>query len=580
MREAKIHCLLALTFLGVPLPTSGEQAADALHGWQQGFRVECQLPAWHAHGLITHNRCLACPCHASADEYLRCQEERRWWPQDGLLAHLPSAVLRCTAGAACSCSSGGSSGGSSSGDPVQRRVAELESGACVWMARPDAFIGSGRAASGGNPSAAGSITKARRDSDAAAAKAAAPANGGTLRWHSSREGLSGEPSLPAGASSGLRSSGAGWPLPGWISSGLSSKLPGRGSSGPGSLAQPAADAAPTAAAPQWQRPPVTVVRLHGGSLGDPSPLLHPSPFASFPAAASASAAAPPGVAVTAAAPAAVAASGSPVAGAHGSGVGSSSLPAAASMREQQEPNPPEAGSSGVYRHWQAAGLQAAAAGGQQQAPTPPEQQQRQSAGSQAAMSSGQPPLPLSLPVLSSIEPQSVLPADSERLPVDHGQHQDQQLLAQQRQQLLQTQMVAFGLAGAPPPLDSMRVCPCCALHHTASLFYASRLPPRFLQHPAVLLLPMLMQVPTSGTAQLPRRKQRSCWTCCARCCWRKSRSCWTSQACASCAGPAGTCRWGGPAAVAAAVAVAGGRAWRVLAQWALARPLFLADHCS
>ena len=212
---------------------------------------------------------------------------------------------------------------------------------------------------------------------------------------------------------------------------------------------------------------MTVVRLHGS--GDPSPLLHPSPFASFPATASAAAAgptpapapapapAPPAMAATAAALAGAAASGSPVAGAHGSGVGSSSLPAA-SMREQQEQFPPQAGSSGMYRHWQAAGLQAAAAGGQQ-APTLPDQQQQpgHSAGTLAAMSSGQPQLPLSLPVLSSIEPQSVLPADSERLPFDHGQHQDQQLLAQQRQQLLQTQMVAFGLAGTPPPACLTRI---------------------------------------------------------------------------------------------------------------------------
>lgn len=82
-----------------------------------GYGSCCPKPIQHA--LL--------PPVRPTDEYLVAERRRHWWPQTGPLAHLASAVRRVAG--ACWRGAGGE-------DRLLRRVRDLESGSCAWMARP------------------------------------------------------------------------------------------------------------------------------------------------------------------------------------------------------------------------------------------------------------------------------------------------------------------------------------------------------------------------------------------------------------------------------------------------------------
>lgn len=542
LHEAKLHCLLALHLLGVPLPSSGENA---------GCRTPVAMRATFLGTLAAHAprpADLAPPWRhlrpAAADEFqgwLGRRGRRWWWRQAGGIARLPAA---CLGSSRCSCSR------ATDDDPLQPRAAELQGGAYLWMARPDPRLAAGTTVGSAHsgPSwrrlwrqpaapAAGAVTPPAAAGHAPVQRGAAQVaelGGGSATgqeaWQLADAAHGTASTFTSTAWGAVPATGAPAPLvsagPGALGVVGGASLWGIANGASlGSLPPPAA-AAPApgtrglgGAASDRPLAGMEAVQEEGCTrcaAGTPANLLQPSPFEVQQAAAAGT-----GPARGPAATPSARQSGSsrlswslgrPPAAASGSQLSQEGGQEASQQRQQVSSSGGLqlrlGGTSGSqqYRAWQAAGL-AAAAAAEGSAELSQQQQQRGAPASTA---------PASL---------SVLPAQSAAVDGDPLQEAEQELAGQQRREQLHQQAVAIGLAGAGWACRAALLPrgPSRAARSVGSSrnVLADMSFDTSLNHPARLPCPScLLQPQTRGSARKPRRRPPSCSTCCARCSWR------------------------------------------------------------
>lgn len=474
VHEAKLHCLLALHLLGVPLPSSGEP----------GCRC-CQpalSPGVPLSSLAMHSRqanfaaFLPFAALAAADEFQGWlgRQGRRWLPSwAASLACLPPA---CLGASLCR--------RTTDNDPLQLRAAELERGGYLWMTRPDAQLG---AASPGSGSTHAPASWGRFRRLAASMRVVAPAQPAATGHGSMQQGVSDGVAQSAAGLGGSSFGQGEWQLDSaaggtvstftssaWAAAPTAAAPAPAPSAGPGAFgvvggtslwgiphgppsdsmpppAGAAAAAAATAAsagaslggtASVGEPRGMEAVHEEGGigrAAGPPN-LLQPSPFDMQQAAA---AGAGP-VQAVAAAPSArqsgsskrlswtlgrlPAASASSQPSQHGTQESSQRASTSAGLQLR----PGRTSGSQQYGIWQAAGLAAAAAATEGSPPLTQQHQQQQQGGG---------------PVGAASASLSVLPAQSAAVHADLSQDAQHELRAQHRREELHQQAVAMGLTG-------------------------------------------------------------------------------------------------------------------------------------